>query len=67
MNADLNDSLVPDFFLPGYQKKICGYKTGNMFTPPFRRRHHIFPGYDGGAEWAARLTIPLPNIVCECQ
>ena len=47
---DLN-KLVPDSSYEDIKKRLAGYKTGNMFTPPSKEGTVIFPGYDGGGEW----------------
>jgi quinoprotein glucose dehydrogenase len=55
--ADLN-TLVPDSSCQDLKRRLAGYKTGNMFTPPSKEGTIIFPGFDGGAEWGGPSYDP---------
>lgn len=55
--ADLN-RLVPDSSFQDIQKRLAGYQTGSIFTPPSKAGTVIFPGFDGGAEWGGPAFDP---------
>jgi quinoprotein glucose dehydrogenase len=59
---DLNN-LVPDSSYQDIKKRLAGYKTGQMFTPPSQEGTVIFPGYDGGAEWSGPAVDPSTGIM----
>jgi quinoprotein glucose dehydrogenase len=59
---DLNN-IVPDSSYQDIKKKLAGYKTGNMFTPPSKEGTVIFPGFDGGAEWGGAAYDPATGIL----
>ncbi|HXB92161.1 MAG TPA: PQQ-binding-like beta-propeller repeat protein, partial [Puia sp.] len=60
--AGLN-TLVPDSSLQDIKKRLSGYKTGNMFTPPSKEGTVIFPGFDGGAEWGGPAYDPGTGLL----
>jgi quinoprotein glucose dehydrogenase len=59
---DLNN-LVPDSSYQDIKKRLAGYKTGNIFTPPSKEGTIIFPGFDGGGEWGGAAYDPTTSII----
>lgn len=59
---DLNN-LVPDSSYQDIKKRLAGYKTGSIFTPPSKEGTVIFPGYDGGGEWGGAAYDPTTSII----
>jgi len=60
--ADLNH-LVPDSSYADIQRRLAGYKTGNIFNPPSKEGTVIFPGFDGGGEWGGPSFDPATGIL----
>ncbi len=60
--ADLNN-LVPDSSYQDIKKRLAGYKTGSIFTPPSKEGTVIFPGFDGGGEWGGPAYDPTTSIL----
>ena len=63
-DKDLNH-FIPDTSFQDIQKKLAGYKTGNMFIPPSKEGTVIFPGFDGGGEWGGPAYDPTLGILYE--
>jgi quinoprotein glucose dehydrogenase len=59
---DLNN-LVPDSSYQDIKKRLAGYKTGNIFTPPSKEGTIIFPGFDGGGEWGGASYDPTTSVI----
>lgn len=59
---DLNN-IVSDSSYQDIKKKLAGYKTGNIFTPPSKEGTIIFPGFDGGGEWGGAAYDPATSVI----
>ena len=59
---DLNN-LVPDSSYQEIKKRLAGYKTGSIFTPPSKEGTIIFPGFDGGGEWGGAAYDPTTSVI----
>jgi len=59
---DLNN-IVPDSSYQDIKKRLAGYKTGSIFTPPSKEGTIIFPGFDGGGEWGGAAYDPTTSII----
>ncbi len=60
--ADVN-TLVPDSSSRDIKKRLAGYKTGSLFTPPSKEGTVIFPGFDGAAEWGGPAFDPQTGLL----
>ncbi|MEO8823192.1 MAG: PQQ-binding-like beta-propeller repeat protein, partial [Ginsengibacter sp.] len=60
--SDLNH-LVPDSSYADIKKRLAGYKTGSIFTPPSKEGTIIFPGFDGGGEWGGAAYDPTTSVI----
>ena len=60
--AGLNN-IVPDSSYRELKKRLAGYKTGNLFTPPSKEGTVILPGFDGGAEWGGPSFDPQTGLL----
>jgi len=60
--AGLN-RLVPDSSFNDIQRRLAGYRTGNLFTPPSKEGTVIFPGFDGAAEWGGPAFDPQTGLL----
>ena len=60
--GDLNN-LVPDSSYQDIKRKLAGYKTGSIFTPPSKEGTIIFPGFDGGGEWGGAAYDPTTSVI----
>jgi quinoprotein glucose dehydrogenase len=60
--AGLN-RLVPDSSYEDIRKRLAGYRTGSLFTPPSKAGTVIFPGFDGAAEWGGPAFDPQTGLL----
>lgn len=60
--AGLN-TLVPDSSYQDIKKRLAGYNTGSLFTPPSKEGTVIFPGFDGAAEWGGPAFDPETGLL----
>jgi quinoprotein glucose dehydrogenase len=60
--SELNN-IVPDSSYQDIKKRLAGYKTGSIFTPPSKEGTIIFPGFDGGGEWGGAAYDPTTSII----
>ena len=60
--AGLN-RLVPDSSYEDIRKRLAGYRTGSLFTPPSKEGTVIFPGFDGAAEWGGPAFDPQTGLL----
>ncbi|MBS1664747.1 MAG: PQQ-binding-like beta-propeller repeat protein [Bacteroidetes bacterium] len=60
--AGLNH-LVPDTSVSEIERRLAGYKTGSLFTPPSKEGTVIFPGFDGAAEWGGPAFDPKTGLL----
>jgi len=60
--AGLN-TLVPDSSYQDIKRRLAGYKTGSLFTPPSKEGTVIFPGFDGAGEWGGPAFDPTTGLL----
>jgi len=60
--AGLN-KLVSDSSFADIQRRLAGYRTGSLFTPPSKEGTVIFPGFDGAAEWGGPAFDPQTGLL----